>query len=160
MSDAENLATLERFYVAFAARDGATMGDCYREDATFRDPVFDLAGLEVGAMWRMLCSRGSDLRIASSNLQASAESGSANWEAWYSFSATGRPVHNIVRSGFRFKEGKIAAQVDDFAFWRWSRQALGPIGGLLGWTPLLRNKVRSNARAALLQFIASEQRKR
>ena len=81
MSAAENLATLKRFHAAFAARDGAAMGDCYGTDATFRDPVFDLAGKDIGAMWRMLCSRGVDLRVESSNLEASAETGSAEWEA-------------------------------------------------------------------------------
>ncbi|HMM68796.1 MAG TPA: nuclear transport factor 2 family protein [Dokdonella sp.] len=160
MSAAENLATLKRFHAAFAARDGVAMGECYGADATFRDPVFDLAGKDIGAMWRMLCSRGLDLRVESSNLEANADSGRAEWEAWYSFSATGRPVHNIVRSEFRFNSGKISSQVDRFDFWRWSRQALGPVGALLGWTPLLRNKVQANARAALQQFMSSEQRTR
>lgn len=160
MSATANLATLKRYHAAFAARDGATMGECYHAAATFRDPVFDLAGEDIGAMWRMLCSRGADLRVESSNLATTEETGRADWQAWYSFSATGRQVHNIVRSEFHFEGGKIRAQVDRFDFWRWSRQALGPAGILLGWTPLLRNGIRANARAALRKFIESERRLR
>ena len=156
MSASDNQATLQRFYSAFAARDGQAMSDCYHAKARFEDPVFTLSGPEVGAMWRMLCSRGKDLRIESSNLKASATDGSANWQAWYAFSSTGRPVHNIVTSEFRFEDGKILAQTDRFNFWRWSRHALGPAGSLLGWTPFLHNKVRATARKALDQFIASE----
>lgn len=156
MSALDNQTTLERFHSAFAARDGQTMSDCYHAKATFTDPVFTLAGPEIGAMWRMLCSRGKDLRIESSNLHTTATEGSANWQAWYAFSSTGRPVHNIVTSDFRFEDGKILTQTDRFDFWHWSRQALGPAGTLLGWTPFLHNRVRANARKALDHFVASE----
>ena len=159
MDASANQALLDRYYAAFASRDGAVMASCYAADATFRDPVFELEGSDIGAMWRMLCARGSDLRIASSNRVADAESGSADWEAWYAFSATGRSVHNLVQSRFRFRDGRIVEQVDRFDFWRWSRQALGMPGLLLGWTPLLRNKVRANAGKALRHFIEAENRR-
>lgn len=160
MDASANQALLDRYYAAFAVRDGATMAGCYASDATFRDPIFELSGSDVGAMWRMLCSRGGDLRISSSNRVADEQSGSADWEAWYAFSATGRSVHNIVHSQFRFRDGRIVAQVDRFDFWRWSRQALGLPGLLLGWTPFLRDKVRSNAGKALRHFIEVENRRR
>jgi len=153
MSDTQNHATIERYFSAFAARDGATMGDCYTPDAHFSDPVFDLDGAEIGAMWRMLCSRASDLRVESSNLRADESDGSAEWQAWYTFSSTGRAVHNVVHSKFRLSQGLIVGQTDQFPFWRWSRQALGLPGLLLGWTPLIRNKVRQTARASLAQYM-------
>lgn len=149
---------ITRFHAAFAERDGAAMSACYAGNATFTDPVFDLRGSDIGAMWRMLCSRAADLRVESSNLVAGADAGSADWQAWYTFSTTGRPVHNLVHSRFRFANGLIVEQVDTFDFWRWSRQALGPMGLVLGWTPLVRNKVRANARVALDRFIASERK--
>lgn len=158
MTVSENRVVLERFHAAFAARDGATMSACYHADARFNDPVFDLKGQEIGAMWRMLCTRGKDLRVESTNLLIDNETGSADWQAWYSFSATGRSVHNRVHSRYRFAEGRIIEQVDTFSFIAWSRQALGPVGLLLGWTPFLRNKVRANARAGLNQFKAQESR--
>lgn len=155
MTVAANEATLNRLHTAFAARDGQAMAGCYHPDAHFRDPVFELHGGEVGAMWRMLCSRSADLRIESSGLVVKGDRGRADWQAWYPFSTTGRKVHNIVHSEYRFSDGLIVHQVDTFPFWRWSRQALGPAGLLLGWTPLLQNKVRATARKALSHYMAS-----
>jgi ketosteroid isomerase-like protein len=151
----ENRALIERFYRAFQQRDGAAMTACYHAKASFRDPVFDLEGPRVGAMWRMLTSRGADLRVEFGNVSADAASGGADWQAWYKFSATGRPVHNIISARFRFAEGLIIEHVDTFDFWRWSRQALGPIGMLLGWSPMVRAKVRMQAARALDQYMAT-----
>ncbi|RMU63272.1 hypothetical protein ALP29_200285 [Pseudomonas syringae pv. avii] len=39
--------------------------------------------------------------------------------------------------------------------WRWSRQALGAKGLLLGWTPLVRNAVRVQALKGLKAFTES-----
>lgn len=159
MSDPRNLSTIERYFSAFASRDGKAMSDCYAPDARFRDPVFELRGAEIGAMWQMLCSRATDLRIESSNLRAGESDGSADWQAWYTFSTTGRAVHNVVSSRFRLAQGRIVEQTDHFPFWRWSRQALGMPGLLLGWTPLIRNKVRQTARASLAHYMKSGQSK-
>lgn len=157
-----NQATLERFYTAFAALDDATMADCYADNARFQDPVFRLQGKpEVAGMWRMLCtatrSQGrADWRLEFSDVQADAAQGRAHWEAYYRFSRTGRLVHNTIDARFTFDaQGRILRHTDSFDFWRWSRQALGTPGLLLGWTPLLRNKVRAQAAAGLRKFLAS-----
>ena len=84
------------------------------------------------------------------------ERGSAHWIAHYTFTQTGRPVTNDVRAAFRFADGLIAEHRDDFDFHRWSRQALGTPGLLLGWTPILRASVRRRARAGLDEFMAGE----
>ena len=147
-----NRALIERFYRAFQQRDAATMAACYHAAATFRDPVFELAGSRIGSMWKMLTARGTDLRVEYGNVIADAANGGADWQAWYTFSATGRPVHNIIAARFRFADGLIIEHVDTFDFWRWSRQALGPTGALLGWSPLIRGKVRGEAMRALDRF--------
>ena len=149
MQPAERITT---FYQAFQRRDGAIMAACYTPDATFRDPAFDLRGEDIGRMWRMLCERGKDLRLEFANVSADGDRGSADWQAWYTFSKTGRAVHNVIHAEFRFRDGLICEHIDNFDFWRWSRQALGPAGLLLGWTPLLRNKVRAEARRGLEKF--------
>jgi ketosteroid isomerase-like protein len=152
-----NEELLERFYGAFAARDGAGMTACYAPDATFSDPVFkDLQGDEPGAMWRMLTGRAKDLEVELLMREADDEHGSARWRARYTYSETGRRVTNDVEAGFHFANGQIAAHLDTFSFHRWARQALGPPGLLLGWTPLLRSTVRRRARAALDEFMAAE----
>jgi ketosteroid isomerase-like protein len=152
-----NESLIERFYDAFSQRDGAAMAACYAPHASFSDPVFpDLQGTEPGAMWRMLTSQGTDLRVELLDHEADGDRGSARWRAHYTFSQTGRPVVNDVRASFRFAGGLIAEHRDDFDFYRWARQALGPSGILLGWTPLVRSAVRRRARAGLEEFLARE----
>jgi ketosteroid isomerase-like protein len=154
---AANDALIERFYGAFAQRDGAGMAACYAPDVHFSDPVFtDLHGREAGAMWRMLTERGADLRVELLERSADGDRGSAHWRAHYTFTQTGRPVVNDVHASMRMREGLIAEHIDDFDFHRWARQALGPSGLLLGWTPLLRSAVRRKARAGLDEFLARE----
>lgn len=150
-----NHQLLERFYQSFSRRDYAGMQACYAPAAAFQDPVFELAGPRIGAMWHMLCASGRDLAITFQVLTADERRGRARWEARYTFAATGRRVHNVVESGFAFAAGRIARQQDVFDFWRWSRQALGPAGWLLGWTPAVRTRVQRTARANLERFIAA-----
>jgi uncharacterized protein len=152
-----NESLIERFYGAFAQRDGVGMAACYAPDVKFSDPVFpDLSGDEAGAMWRMLTGRASDLRIELLEHGADEGRGWAHWRAHYTFTQTGRPVVNDVRASFRFDGGLIAEHRDEFDFHGWARQALGPTGLLLGWTPLLRAAVRRRARAGLDEFRAAE----
>jgi ketosteroid isomerase-like protein len=152
--EAENTEVIERLYAAFDRRDGDAMAACYAPDARFNDPVFgDLTGEEAGAMWRMLTGRADDLRVDLLEHQAGESTGAAHWVARYTFTQTGRPVVNDVHAEFRFAGGLIAEHVDRFGFWRWSRQALGTPGAVLGWTPMLRRKVGGTARAGLDAFM-------
>ena len=153
--------TITRFYAAFAQLDAATMAACYAPDASFQDEAFTLEGRrQIGGMWRMLCeatkAKGRDVwRLEASNFTAQGSRGTAHWEAHYRFSATGRMVHNIIEAEFEFApDGLIRRHRDRFPFWRWSRQALGTPGLLLGWTPILRGKVRAQAAAKLAPFMA------
>lgn len=144
------MALLTRFYSAFAEHDWATMAKCYHPDAQFSDPVFPHLDTEqVCAMWKMLLSSGTDLRLEFRVIEETASEGRVQWDAWYTFGASGRNVHNRVSATFMIKDGLIQVQKDAFNFWRWSRQALGVSGLLLGWSPLLRNKVRTTAAARL-----------
>ena len=142
--------TIRDFYLAFARKDGDSMAAAYAPDVHFRDPAFgDLHGEEAGAMWRMLTGRAEDLEIELVDHDES----SAHWLAHYTFS-TGRHVDNDVRASFKFNdEGKIVEHVDDFDFYAWARQALGPAGVALGWTPIMRAGVRKKARAQLDEFL-------
>lgn len=159
MSDPHpNAALIDRFYAAFARRDAATMAACYAPDAHFNDPVFDLNGPQVGAMWSMLCERATDLELEWRDVRADDATGSAHWEPRYTFSATGRPVHNIIASAFTFAAGRIVHHVDTFDLWRWSRMALGAKGTLLGWSPLVRNAIRAQAKRGLDAWMAKPAR--
>ncbi len=149
-----NETLIRKFYEAFARLDGSEMAACYAPDVSFSDPVFpDLQGPRAGGMWKMLTARAKDLKLATSGFRADDRTGEAHWEAWYTFSGTGRAVHNIIDARFEFRDGLIVRHVDTFDFWRWSRQALGLPGVLLGWSPMLRNKVRAQAAKGLDLFL-------
>ena len=149
------MSVIDRFYTAFAQRDWSTMGACYHDMASFSDPVFPhLDAVETRAMWKMLVTSGKDLRVRHVVLSEDANGGTAEWDAWYTFSKTGRPVHNRITATFTFQDGLILIHRDDFDFWRWSRQALGTSGLLLGWTPLVKNKVRGIAADGLCKAMA------
>lgn len=146
---------IREFYAAFARRDAAAMARCYHPDIAFSDPVFPmLRGAEAGAMWAMLCARASgDFEIILVEAAADRDGGRARWEARYTFTQTGRHVHNKIDAVFAFRDGKIVRHVDRFPLWRWSRQALGPLGLLLGWSLPLKTLVRRKARASLAGFM-------
>jgi ketosteroid isomerase-like protein len=152
-----NEDTIRRFYTAFQKRDAAGMVACYAPDVRFSDPVFtDLRGPAAGAMWTLLCERGKDLKIEFRDVRADATTGSAHWEAWYTFSATGRKVHNIIDASFEFRDGRIVKHTDTFDLHRWAGLALGMPGKLLGWTPMLQNKVRAMAAKNLDDYLAKK----
>ncbi len=139
-----------RFYESFQARDAVAMAACYHENAIFMDPVFGrLNHDEACAMWAMLMERGKDTKVIFSAIEVDDASGSCHWEATYTFSKTGRLVHNKIDAQFGFLDGLILAHRDQFNFYAWTRMALGLPGVLLGWSPLIQNKVRGEARKSL-----------
>jgi ketosteroid isomerase-like protein len=147
---------IRNFYEAFQRRDYRQMQTLYHDEGTFSDPVFqNLDAKEVRAMWAMLLTSSKDLRIEFGNITADSVEGQCHWEAWYTFSRTQRPVHNIIDAAFTFRDGKILRHHDTFDFWRWSRQALGMTGILLGWSPLIKNKIRVAAKERLSMFMQS-----
>ncbi len=145
-----NKELIERFYESFQKHDPEGMVSLYADGVFFNDPVFgDLKGDRAKEMWRMLAARAKDLRIEFSGIDADEKTGRAHWEAYYTFSATGRSVHNIIDAAFVFEDGKIREHRDTFDLWRWSGMALGMKGKLLGWTPFVQNAIRSNAQKGL-----------
>jgi ketosteroid isomerase-like protein len=151
---AKNKEMINSFYEAFASHDAEAMAALYHDDIEFSDPVFGkLKGEEARNMWRMLIERGKEsLVIRHSNVEAGERTGRADWAADYLFSSTGKMVHNVVSASFEFKDGKIVKHFDSFNFWKWSRQALGATGLLLGWTPFLKKKVSEQAKRGLEKY--------
>lgn len=149
-----NAQLIEKFYRAFQKNDGAAMAACYHPDVHFSDPAFpDLHGARAGNMWKMLTGRAKDLRIEFRDVVADDTTGSAHWEAWYTFS-TGNKVHNVIDARFEFRDGLIVRHVDRFDFGRWAGQALGFMGRLLGGTSMLQKKVQATAAKGLDEFTA------
>lgn len=146
-------AVIREFYAAFARHDAEAMARCYHDEVFFSDTVFPrLHGEEARDMWRMLVSRAPDLEIVLEDASASAEGGRAHWTARYTFTKTGRKVVNRIEAMFAFRDGKIVRHFDRFPFWRWSAQALGPLGRFLGWFAPVKWMVRKQAAAQLDRF--------
>lgn len=150
-----NAKLIEQFYQAFQRLDADAMCACYAEDVHFSDPVFpELRGVEARNMWRMLTSRAQDFSLVFDSVEANDSEGSAHWVASYSFSQTGRFVVNDIHAKFTFKDGKIIRHRDHFDLWKWSRQAMGWKGYLLGRLPLVQSKIRQQAAKNLRKFSA------
>ncbi len=151
----DNSEFIKNFYTAFQNKNWKQMQECYHEEVHFSDPVFpDLHGKKARAMWHMLTSASTDLTLTFSDIKTNSENGTCHWEAIYSFSKTGRKVHNKIDAHFTFKDGLILAHKDYFDLWKWSRMALGPTGTLLGWTPFIKGKIRLMAAKNLGTFIS------
>ncbi len=155
MAEDINAQTIERFYKAFQQKDYATMNSCYSDDIVFYDPVFEL--LENGRakqMWEMLCKSAKDLTIEYGNIKAlDEEYYTCDWVARYTFSRTGRPVINHVKAHMKMLDGKIVEHSDAFSIHKWSTQALGFKGKLLGWNSFFQRKIKNMARRNLILFI-------
>jgi len=152
-----NVELLERFYTGLQNADISAVRACYAPDVVFSDPVFkDLHGDRATAMWDMFFSRDEPPQVTFSDLRADDETGSGRWEARYAFSKTGRDVHNVITSRFRFAEGRIIEHRDTFSVYGWARMALGPVGQLAGWSPPLRSALHKESTRLLDRFEASK----
>ncbi len=153
-----NTELITNFYQSFANGDAEVMVACYHDNIQFQDPAFGaLKGEDAKNMWRMLISRSkSNIHITFNNVKANEHTGSANWRAEYTFSATGRKVINIVSAEFEFKDDKIIKHTDSFNIYKWSKQALGMKGYLLGWTSFMQHKIQQQSNSLLKKYTAAK----
>jgi len=150
-----NEEVITHFYTCFKNKDIKGMQDCYAHNTIFNDAVFsNLNAIQVRSMWEMLIKSGKDMRLEFDHVQADERTATANWLAYYTFSATGNKVVNKVKASFILENGKIISHTDDFDFYQWAKQALGVTGLLLGWTPFLKNKIRKRAADNLRLYMA------
>ena len=150
-----NEQLISKFYTAFANADAKTMCECYHPNIQFQDPAFGvLKGNEVCQMWDMLIKNGrGNIKIEFSDIKADDYSGAAKWIATYHFSKTNRKVVNVIEAQFQFQDNLIIKHTDNFDIWRWSQQALGLKGLLLGWTSFMKNQIQKQALASLKNYI-------
>lgn len=147
----ENRETIIRFYDAFKKADAKTMIDCYDNNIQFSDPAFGkLYGEKAKKMWLMLVRPGIEINY--DNVWTNGNKGGANWQAEYIFTPTGRKVINKIKAEFEFNEGKILIHNDYFDLWKWSRQALGLKGMLLGWSNFFKKALQAKVGKQLEKF--------
>lgn len=150
----KNEEVIRKLYSALQRVDHEDMIRCYHPEAIFKDPVFDLRSKkEIAGMWTMLCKKAKEFEFHFDQVQANEEKGKARLKAKYLFSQTNRMVVNKIDAHFKFKNGLIIEHIDSFDFWRWSRQALGFFGLILGWSSFLQKKVQQKAYNNMKTFI-------
>ena len=93
------------------------------------------------------------LKITVSNIKIEENNGTAYWEAFYTFSKTGRKIHNKINASFKLKDGLIIDHKDDFNLHRWAKQALGFKGFLLGGTSFFKTKLKKQTNSLLERYI-------
>lgn len=153
-----NEALITKFYTAFANADAQTMSECYHPNVHFVDPAFGLLkGEQVSDMWKMLIQKSKgNIKIEFSDIKADDFTGTAKWVATYNFSKTNRNVINRIGAEFAFQDGLIIKHTDIFDVWKWSKQAFGVTGYLLGWTGFFQKKIQEQALLSLKKFQESK----
>lgn len=151
----KNEELISRFYSAFGKLDYKTMNDCYSDDIVFFDPVFNLLERnQVKCMWEMLCKNAKDFELVFNNItRIDDEYYTCEWIATYTFSKTGRKVINKVKAFMKLADGKIIEHSDGFSVHKWSMQALGFSGWLLGWNRWFQHGITKKARKSLEEFM-------
>ncbi len=142
-----NQEVITKFYQALVRGNPEEMVQYYHDDITFYDPSFgELHGDDAKNMWRLLVSPA--IKASFSNVEANR----ANWTAAYKFKKTGRQVVNHISAKFEFKGGKIIKHTDHFNLWRWTSQALGLPGYLLGWSGYMQKRCIQQTSVLLKNF--------
>lgn len=151
-----NAQLFHQFYTAMQQRDFDTLRTLYSSETTFTDEAYrNLNYTEVTGMWEMLLTRGKDLTITFEVSDSTETTVAGTWIATYTFTLTGKKVRNVISASMKISNGKIVAHRDRFDFYKWSRQAFGFKGLLLGWTPFFKNKVHQLATKSLHKFLAT-----
>ena len=154
-----NIDLLHQFYGSFSKANAEGMISCYHENIVFKDPAFgELHGEKAKAMWSMLLSKNSSIKVDYEILEVSSNSASVEWQAKYVYGPNQRKVHNHVMGYFKFEDGKIIKHRDRFSLWDWSKQALGLTGKLLGWSGYLRNKIQIKTNNLLKDYMENQRR--
>ncbi len=150
-----NKQLIEKFYNSFSKGDAEGMTTCYHENVTFEDPAFGtLENGRPAKMWEMLMSRKQEsTTVVFNNIEANESTGKANWTATYEYGPKKRKVVNNVSANFKFNDGKIIEHIDTFNLWKWTKQALGFSGVLLGWSSFMKNKIQKTTNQQLDSFI-------
>ena len=146
---------IERFFTAFQKLNAAEMNACYSDDVAFYDPMFELLkGEEAKAMWEMLCQNARDFSLQYDSIK-NLDDGyyTCKWTASYTFSKTGRRVVNMCKAHMKIENGLITEHSDGWSIHKWSAQAFGLKGKLLGWAGFFRRKLKNTAKRNLMHFI-------
>jgi ketosteroid isomerase-like protein len=142
---------LQRLFTGLIQHDHQSMADCYHPEGAFAGIAFDLHGkTQIHAMWHMICE--GDIQASFDVVSADHNMGQVSLVDDYTFTSTGRKVHNVIDSHFSFRDGRIIEHRDFCDARAWANMALGGARGFFaGRLHFLRSY---KARKMLEAFIA------
>ncbi|SCY07660.1 SnoaL-like domain-containing protein [Nonlabens sp. Hel1_33_55] len=145
---------LTQFYKGLKNANASNMTALYKDNSHFKDPVFgDLHGEHAISMWHMLFSKNNQVKISYKIIEATPTYGKVQWTANYLNGSNKRPVTNHVTANFKLADGEIVNHVDSFNLSKWSRQALGVSGLLMGWSSFMKNQIQKKTNSLLDHYI-------
>ena len=149
-----NATLLHKLFTSLDNHDHKEMSACYHPDATFSDIAFNLKGRkQIHAMWHMISE--TDIRATFEVANTNDETGLVHLVDDYTFSDTGRAVHNVIESNFRFRHGLIIQHADSCDALKWARMAFGGLKGeIAGRCHFLRSRAASGK---LRKFVSAHQ---
>ena len=102
----------------------------------------------------MLCKNAKDFSLEFDGIK-NLDDGyyTCNWTAKYTFSKTGKKVTNMCKAHIKIENGFITEHSDGWSLHKWSAQAIGIMGQLLGWTGFFRRKLKNQAKRNLMNYI-------
>jgi len=104
----------------------------------------------------LLSKSGANTKINFSVLDSQDEHKRVNWTAEYLFGKSNRKVVNHIQGRYKFEDGKIIEHIDSFDMWKWSSQALGISGSLLGWSSFMKNKIQKTTNKQLDRYMQTQ----
>lgn len=162
LADAPRLQVAERerqlarqFFTYLAARDLAGMQALYHPDVYYSNPLFELRGAQVGAIWRMCWSYLPDLRVVCNDNEI--RGSSVYWQASYTYPPTSRYVHHHLTADLTIVDSTITRHRDRFNLHEWAHNAYGPVGGMLGGSRVFKRWIAARARARIAPFLREQQ---
>ena len=150
-----NVELIENFTRPSLAATMPACSRCYDPAVDFADPVFTVQANVHTPCGTCSSAEARPSRSPSTRFKPTTQVEARTGKRSIIFRRPKRPVLNIIDAEFKFRNGKIYWHRDHFDFWKWSRQALGTSGMLLGWSPILHNRVRKTASANLDKFIVA-----
>ena len=153
----KKIELVKQFYHALDKGDYKSVIDLYHAKAIYRDELFDLQGLEIHALWYRATRPEMNFSAKLESIREEGDVIKTDWEIGYTLDVIKRRIKLKEIGTFKFEDDKIIEHTDEYDFWSWCTQVLGPIGRVFGWSNWLKSRARYQARKSVLAHLYSAQ---
>ena len=153
----DRIKIVEGFYEALNKGDYQFVNSLYHSNASYKDELFELKGVEIHALWYSAVQPDLNLSVELKSIKEVDGRVITEWVMNYTLDIINRRISLNEKGTFIFKGDKIIEHIDEYDFWSWCTQAFGIIGKSLGWSNWLRKRVRNQARKSVLANLYAAQ---